>query len=187
MLSSVSGTIINKADIARSIEVSEKTVSEYIDIMAGTYFWRNLLPFQTSKIKTTQKLPKGHFVDSGLALFLQNIFTMDQLDKLPGLGRYFETFIIEEVIRGVQATKAVNVQFYHLRTKAGGEIDLVLEGSFGLLPIEIKYGSTTTKGKLKFLQSFIDLHNLPFGIVINNSDRIELISEKIIQIPAGAL
>ncbi|MDD4973419.1 MAG: ATP-binding protein [Bacteriovorax sp.] len=187
MLSSVSGTIINKAEIARSVEISEKTVSEYIDIIAGTYFWRNLLPFQTTKIKTTQKLPKGHFVDSGLALFLQNIFTMDQLDKMPAIGRYFETFIVEEVIRGVQATKAVNVQFYHLRTKAGGEIDLVLEGSFGLLPIEIKYGSSTSKSKLKFLQSFIDLHNLPFGIVINNSDRIELISENIIQIPAGAL
>ena len=50
-----------------------------------------------------------------------------------------------------------------------------------------KYGSSTSKGKLKFLQSFIELHNLPFGIVINNSDRIELITDKIIQIPAGAL
>lgn len=187
MLSSVSGTIINKAEIARSVEVSEKTVSEYIDIIAGTYFWRNLLPFRTTKIKTTQKLPKGHFVDSGVALFLQNISNMDQLDKMPSIGRFFETFIVEEVIRGVQATKAVNVQYYHLRTKAGGEIDLILEGSFGILPIEIKYGSTTSKGKLKFLQSFIDLHDLPFGIVINNSDRVELISEKIIQIPAGTL
>ena len=112
---------------------------------------------------------------------------MDQLDQLPTLGRYFESFIVEEIIRGVQATKAVNVQFYHLRTKAGGEIDLIIEGSFGLIPIEIKYGSSTSKGKLKFLQSFIELHNLPFGIVINNSDRIELITDKIIQIPAGAL
>jgi predicted AAA+ superfamily ATPase len=187
MLSSVSGTIINKADIARSVEVNEKSVSEYIDIIAGTYFWRSLSPFKTTKIKTTTKLPKGHFVDSGVALFLQNISTTEQLDKVPALGRYFESFIVEEIIRGVQATKAVNVQFYHMRTKAGGEIDLVIEGSFGILPIEIKYASSTNKGKLKFLQSFIDLHNLPFGIVINNSDRIELISEKIIQIPAGAL
>jgi predicted AAA+ superfamily ATPase len=81
MLSSVSGTIINKADIARSVEVNEKAVSEYIDIIAGTYFWRRLPAYQTPKIKTIQKLPKGHFVDSGLALFLQNIFTPDQLEK----------------------------------------------------------------------------------------------------------
>jgi predicted AAA+ superfamily ATPase len=187
MLSTVSGTIINKAEIARSVEVGEKTVSEYLDIIAGTYFWRSLEPFQTTHIKTIQKLPKGHFVDSGIALYLQNIFTMDQLDNLPTLGRYFESFIAEEIIRGVQATNAVNLQISHLRTKAGGEIDLILQGSFGLLPIEIKYGSSTSKLKLKFLQSFIEAHNLPFGIVINNSDRVELITEKIIQIPIGAL
>ncbi len=187
MLTSVSGTIINKAEIARSVEISEKTVSEYLDIISGTYFWRTLLPFKTAKIKTTQKLPKGHFVDSGLALYLQNISTIDQLDKMATIGRHFESFIAEEIIRGVQATKAVNLQFYHLRTKAGGEIDLIIEGSFGLIPIEIKYGSSTKKNKLKFLQSFVELHNLPFGVLINNSDRIELLSDRIIQIPAGAL
>lgn len=187
MLSTVSGTIINKAEIARSVEVGEKTVNEYLDIIAGTYFWRSLQPFHTPHIKTIQKLPKGHFVDSGIALYLQNIFTMDQLDNLPTLGRYFESFIAEEIIRGAQATNAVNLQISHLRTKAGGEIDLILQGSFGLLPIEIKYGSSTSKLKLKFMQSFIEAHKLPFGIVINNSDRIEMISEKIIQIPAGAL
>ena len=187
MLSSISGTIINKAEIARSVEISEKTVSEYIDIISGTYFWRTLQAFKTSKIKSTQKLPKGHFVDSGLALYLQNIFNIDQLSKLHTFGRHFESFIAEEIIRGIQATEAVNLEFYHLRTKSGGEIDLIIKGSFGLIPIEIKYGSSTAKSKLKFLQSFVDLHNLPFGILINNSERIELISEKIIQIPAGAL
>jgi predicted AAA+ superfamily ATPase len=187
MLSSVSGTIINKADIARSVEVSEKTVSEYIDIVAGTYFWRNLPAYRTTKIKTIQKLPKGYFVDSGLALFLQNIFTPDQLEKSPLLGRFFENFVAEEIVRGVQSTNASKVQLYHLRTKSGGEIDLILEGSFGLLPIEIKYGSHTSKSQVKFLQSFIELHDLPYGIVFNNSDRVEMITEKIIQIPVGAL
>jgi predicted AAA+ superfamily ATPase len=81
----------------------------------------------------------------------------------------------------------VKVQPYHLRTKAGGEIDLIIEGSFGVLPIEIKYSSSTTKSEVKFLQTFIDLHDLPFAIVVNNSDRIEMITEKIIQIPVGAI
>ena len=38
-----------------------------------------------------------------------------------------------------------------------------------------------------FLKSFIELHNLPYGVVINNSDRVEMITDKIIQIPAGAI
>ena len=46
---------------------------------------------------------------------------------------------------------------FHLRTRAGGEIDLIIKGSFGTLPIEIKYGSHTSPNKVKFLQSFITL------------------------------
>ncbi|MBT7670093.1 MAG: hypothetical protein HN730_07590 [Bdellovibrionales bacterium] len=41
---------------------------------------------------------------------------------------------------------------FHLRTRAGGEIDLIIKGSFGTLPIEIKYGSHTSPNKVKFLQ-----------------------------------
>ncbi|VAX08499.1 hypothetical protein MNBD_GAMMA26-708, partial [hydrothermal vent metagenome] len=42
MLSHLSGTIINKSEIARSIETSEKTVRDYMEIITGTYFWRQL-------------------------------------------------------------------------------------------------------------------------------------------------
>lgn len=187
MLSTLSGTIINKAEIAKSVEISEKAVKDYMDILSGTFFWRNIPAYKTPKIKTTSKLPKGIFIDSGLALFLQQIYTMEDLDRFSSLGRYFESFIVEELIRGITATSAYNVKFYHLRTKAGGEIDLIVEGSFGLIPIEIKYGSTTPKNKLKFLESFIELHDLPLGIVVNNSRRVEMITSKIIQIPAGAI
>ncbi len=187
MLSTLSGTIVNKAEIAKSAEIGERTVKDYMDIISGTFFWRSLEAFRTPKIKTTQKLPKGHFSDSGLELFLQNIQSKEELERCPYLGRYFESFVAEEIIRGIRATKAVNIQIYHLRTKAGGEIDLVVQGSFGLLPIEIKYGSSTTSRQLTFLKSFIELHNLPYGVVINNSDRVEMITDKIIQIPAGAI
>lgn len=187
MLSQLNGTIVNKAEVAKSIEANQNSVKDYIDIIAGTYFWRILPAYVTPKIKTTQKLPKGHFVDSGLALYMQNILNKQDLQRSPYLGRFFEAFAAEEVIRGIHMSKAVNVQVSHLRTKAGGEIDLIVEGSFGLLPIEIKYGSSTPKNNLKFLQSFIELHHLPYGILINNSNRVQMVTDKIIQIPIGAL
>lgn len=39
MLSCLSGTIVNKADIARSVESSEKTIRDYMQIISGTFFW----------------------------------------------------------------------------------------------------------------------------------------------------
>jgi len=60
-----------------------------------------------------------------------------------------------------------------------------LHGKFGIIPIEIKYGIKTPKKLLLTLKSFVEEHNLPFGIIINNSSKIEWLSEKIIQIPVG--
>jgi predicted AAA+ superfamily ATPase len=187
MLSSLSGTIVNKAEIARSVESSEKSIRDYMQIISGTFFWRELPSFKTSKIKTTISSPKGHYRDSGLLFFLQNIFSSTDLEVYPKLGNAFESFVVEEVIRGVEATKARNLKTYHFRTKAGGEIDLVLEGSFGLIPIEVKYQSNTTKRQLTSMIQFIDKHELPFGIVLNNCEKPSLISENIIQIPVGCL
>ena len=122
-----------------------------------------------------------------ILFYLQNVFTASDLDLYPKLGNAFESFVVEELIRGVESTKARNLKAYHFRTKAGGEIDLILEGSFGLLPIEIKYKSNTTKKQLASMIQFIDKHDLPFGIVLNNCEKPSLITERIIQIPVGCL
>jgi len=187
MLSSLSGTIINKSEIGRSVESSEKSIRDYLQIISGTFFWRELPAYKTSKIKTTIASPKGHYRDSGLLFFLQNIFTQDDLELYPKLGNVFESFVVEEIIRGIDCTQARNVSYSHFRTKGGGEIDLIAEGSFGLIPIEVKYQSNTVKRQLTAMLNFIEKHQLPFGIVINNCDHPSLITENIMQIPVGGL
>ena len=80
-----------------------------------------------------------------------------------------------------------NWAYYDFRTRNGAEIDLILEGPFGVLPIEIKSGSTINKQQLQTIKNFVRLHDLPLGIVVNNSDNVELIADRIIQIPASYL
>jgi len=36
-------------------------------------------------------------------------------------------------------------------------------------------------------RAFIEQENLPYGIVINNADEVKMLTENIIQIPAGCL
>ncbi|PHS18901.1 MAG: hypothetical protein COA86_06955 [Kangiella sp.] len=48
-------------------------------------------------------------------------------------------------------------------------------------------GQAPSKRKVQSLQNFIELHELPFGVVINNCERPNYITEKIIQIPFGCL
>lgn len=113
------------------------------------------------------------------------IHDLNDLYTHPNVGNLFESFVIEEIIKGLQAKGIVNWQPYYYRTRNGAEIDLILEGFFGTIPIEIKYGSTVQLRQLTALQMFVKEHKLPFGIVINQSERLMWLSEEIFQVPVG--
>jgi len=142
MLSQLSDTIINKSDVARALEVSEPTVSQYLNIANGTFFWRQLLSYETNITKSIVKLPKGHIRDSGLLHHLLHIRDIESLYSHPIAGRSFENFVIEEILKGMQDAGIANTNYRYYRTRGGAEIDLILEGQFGVLPIEIKLGKT---------------------------------------------
>jgi len=184
MLSELSGTIINKAQLGRSLDISEVTVRDYLEIADKTFVWRMIPSYEKTKSKSIVKMPKGILRDSGLIHFLANIDSREKLIRSAMVGQNFESFVIEEIIKGVHCTDATNWQYYYYRTKHGAEIDLLLEGSFGLLPIEIKFGMTTQSGQLRSLKNFLSDNSLPLGIVINNSTEVKALAENIIQIPA---
>ncbi len=187
MLASLSGTVINKAQLGRSVDVAEPTIRDYLEIADKTYVWRTIPSYENSKSKSALKMPKGLLRDSGLMHYLSAIPHRDALLRSPQLGHNFESFVIEEIIKGIQATELARWDYYYFRTKNGAEVDLVLEGSFGVLPIEIKFGQQTDARQLLALQQFVRDNNLPFGIVVNNSTQVQRLAEQIIQIPAGCL
>ena len=62
-----------------------------------------------------------------------------------------------------------------------------MQGDFGVLPIEIKFGLQTDRSQLASLRKFIAENNLPMAIVINNSEEVAMLADGIIQIPVGLL
>lgn len=187
MLAQLSGKILNKADLARSLEVSEGTVRNYLSIAEGTYLWRLLPSYEANILKSTIKMPKGHIRDSGLLHYLLKINSLDELYSHPIVGQSFESFVIEEIIKGMQATDITNYSFHYFRTRSGAEIDLIINGPFGILPIEIKYGKAVKISQLKSLTNFITKNNLPYGILINQSDEPEWLTKNIFQLPVNYL
>lgn len=131
--------------------------------------------------------PRGIFRDSGLGHYLARIDAMDRLLRFDKLGASFEAFVIEEVLKGMQSVQLGRWNYSYYRTKNGAEIDLILDGSFGLLPIEIKLGSHTTLRQLNALRRFVVAHGLEAGIVINNSDEVRWLCKEVLQVPAGCL
>lgn len=187
MLAQSSGTILNKSDLGRSLEVSEGRIRDYLDIAADTFLWRTLPSFERDQRKSVIKMPKGHVVDSGLRHFLLGPQTFEQLSEHPAVGRSFESFVTEELLRGIEAAGLAGAQTYHYRTRNGAEVDAVIQGAFGTLAVEVKYGSRVQRTKLKALRDFVKERQLPFALLINHSARAEWLTPEILQLPAGWL
>jgi len=186
MVSFANGEIINYANFARSLDVSQPTIKKYFEILEGTFIWRSIPSFAENLKKRTIKMPKGYIRDTGLVNFFLNIHTTDDLFSHPLFGRIWESFISEQIIRALQEDLKV-FQYYHYRSSNQAEIDLILEGEFGLIPIEIKSGKTTDKRRLRVLEDFVHEFKCPYGIVINQGDDVFKLSHRLIQIPARFL
>ena len=183
MLCFASGEIINLSNFARSLDVSQPTVKKYMGIVEGTFIWRMLRSYEKKPGKNAVKMPKGHIRDPGLLCHLLNIHSVDDLKSHPKYGQIWEAFVVEQILKGLQ-NNLVTHQYYYYRTRRQAEIDLILQGRFGLLPVEIKASSSTPRNRLRTLEAFVDANGCPFGIIINNGDEIFMLSEKIIQVPA---
>ncbi len=101
----------------------------------------------------------------------------------PVAGFSFESFVIEEIIRGQQATMATQLSYSYYRTIDKSEVDLVVESSSAVLPFEIKLNSMVNRKSLRGLELFMKDLSSPYGIVINRGKRVEMLTDRIVQIP----
>ena len=186
MLAFSSGEILNNAKLASALDVSEPTIKNYLEIAEGTFLWRRLNPYFSNKKKSLIKSAKSYLRDTGLINYFLKIETKDQLLSHPNFGYIWEGFVLEQILK-TMPRHYTNFDAYYYRTKNYLEVDLILEAAEGIVPIEIKSGSVIDIKRLNHLKSFIEEYNCKYGILINNADRLTMVSEKIIQIPARFL
>lgn len=186
LLAGLSGTILNYSDIARTLSVSQPTVREYLDIAHGTFLWRKIPPFERNTMKRLVKHPKGYLRDTGLLHHLLRIPSLDALLGHPQMGHSWESVVVEELLRQLNS-RGVSYKYAYYRTSAGAEVDLILEGDFGLVPVEIKYTQTIAPRSLRSLKTFTKDHACRLGVVINNDTQPRLYEDNILGIPFTCL
>lgn len=137
MLAHLSGGLLNRSTLARSLDVNATTVSRYLDLMVDLLLVRRLQPWHGNLGKRLTKSPKVYLRDSGVLHALLAIDSREQLLGHPKLGDSFEGFILEQLLSVLPSDTTAT--FY--RTAAGAEIDLVLEFGLERWAIEIKHSS----------------------------------------------
>jgi predicted AAA+ superfamily ATPase len=186
MLAFSSGDMINAARFANALGTSQPTITKYLAIIEQTFLWRKLPAYENNHLKSLIKTPKGHLRDTGLINHFLHLKTPDDMKSHPQFGQIWESFIIEQIIRHFD-NQLQDADFSYYRTKNGAEIDLIIAFNNQIIPIEIKVASTYKKSHIQNLNKFINQHNCPFGLLINNGDTVFKISKNVYQIPAVCL
>jgi hypothetical protein len=122
MLAHRQGSLLNAADLARSLGVDAKTAARYLDLLVDLLLVRRLPPWHANVGKRLVKSPRIFLRDSGILHALLGIADLDGLLAHPVLGASWEGFVIENLL----SVAPDGLTGYYYRTSGGAEIDLLL-------------------------------------------------------------
>lgn len=133
MLAHCHGQTWNAAAIARSIDVSAKTVRRLVDALSDALVVRQLPPWFENIAKRQVKAPRVYVRDCGLLHRLLGIGSRLDLERHPKLGASWEGMVLEQILTRFGAATA---SFWS--SHSGAEIDLRLDAGRRLIGFEIK-------------------------------------------------
>ncbi|MCR4615477.1 MAG: ATP-binding protein [Clostridiales bacterium] len=138
------GEMLNYANIANDVGVSEPTIKSWISVLERTGIVYILQPYSAGVLTRAIKTPKLYFRDTGLACYLTKWVSADALKNSAVAGNMFETFMVSEILKSYSnegKDYRFNVFYYRGKDKkvsAENEIDLIIEENGVLYPVEIK-------------------------------------------------
>jgi predicted AAA+ superfamily ATPase len=182
MLGGLSGRVLNYADVARTLNVSQPTARDYFDVAHGTFVWRKIPAYSRDVVKRVVKHPRGYLRDSGLLHTLLRVPDEDAVLSHPQVGASWEGMVVEEILRQLNAL-GVSYDYSYYRTGAGAEVDLVLEGPFGRIAVEVKHNSAVGGRDLRPLRDFVTEQKARLGIVVNNDIVARQYEERLVGVP----
>lgn len=155
------GQLLNYADIARNVDVSQNTIKSWISILQTSGLIYLLQPYYNNITSRAIKTPKLYFLDTGLCCYLTGWDNAQTLETGAMCGAIFETYVVSEILKSYWHN-GKQVQLYFYRDKEKKEIDILIEKDGKLYPIEIKKSANPTTRDVKNF-SVLDSISKPKG------------------------
>jgi uncharacterized protein len=164
--------LVNYADIARDVGLSQTTLKRYMALFDATFLTQRVPAWFTNRTKRLAKSAKIMMTDTGLACHLLGV-TTDQMGKNRHLvGPILETLVGMEILKQMSWSKT-RTTLHHFRTSGGDEVDFVLEDQAGrIVGVEVKASATVRSGDLKGMQKLAEAAGDAFhrGVVLYTGD-----------------
>ena len=186
-----SGEILNYANIASEVGVSEPTIKKWISILERTGIVFLLQPYGASVLTRAIKSPKIYFRDTGLACYLTRWLTSDALSNSAVAGNMFETFVVSEILKSYideGRDYKFNIFYYRGKDKTAtseNEIDLIIEENGILYPIEIKMTGNpkSSMGATNQILDKIPEKKRGLGVILCLVDKKVYLRENLVALP----
>ena len=142
------GQLVNLSAIARDVGISQPTAERWLSILVASNIVYLLKPYSNNITKRAIKTPKLYFLDTGLAAYLTKWTSPEVLKNGAMAGAFFESFVISEIIKSYYSKGIIDPPLYFYRDKDMNEIDLIIENSGTLYPLEMKKHADPNKKDL---------------------------------------
>lgn len=121
LLANQAGSLVNKAELANTLQLNERTVERYLYILQKCFHIQLLKPWHSNLRKEISKMPKVFFNDTGLRNQLTRDFELleNRLDK----GLLFEHFVYYQLRKKYDR----DADLYFWRTAEKNEVDFIVE------------------------------------------------------------
>ena len=138
-LAGLSGNLLKYANIANDLELNDKLVKNYIEILDLMFIVRRVPAYQKNQAKRLAvRMPKVHYVDTGLACHLLGLRSEEQLLGSQYYGGLLESLVYMECCKQASWGQE-EVGMYHFRDRNQHEVDIVLERANGnIIGVEVK-------------------------------------------------
>ena len=171
VLAARSGQLLNLTDVAKDIGVAVNTIKAWLSVLEATYQVTVLRPYFANVGKRLVKTPKVYFTDVGTLCHLAGLRDATHAASGPLGGAIMETAVLSEIVKSA-THRGLTPRVFFWRTRAGTEVDIVVESNRKLVPIEVKLSATPRSGmagSIRVFQKDLDPESMR-GYVVHPGD-----------------
>lgn len=141
-----SGNLLRYASLANDLELNDKLAKSYVEILEHMFLIRRVPSYRRNLARRMAvRMPKLHFVDTGLASHLLGLRGETRLLTSRHYGPLLETLLFTECAKHAEWADE-EVGLHHFRDKRKREVDIVLERPDGrIVGVEVKASATVRR------------------------------------------
>ena len=156
-LAGVSGNLLKYSNIANDLELDDRLSKRYVELLELMHIVRRAPAWTKGRAKRlATRMPKLHYVDTGLACHLLGLRNERQLLASAHYGGLLESLIHMECCKHA-AWAEEEVSLWHFRDNRKREVDIVLERGDGrIIGVEVKASATLRPGDFRGLATLAE-------------------------------